>query len=178
MRTESGSHGTCLSFAESIRDNGFRPGRSGIRGAGVYLWAESAEYLALARGWYGFRRDKGDYKRASDKECAVVIAKIVANEDEFFDLEDREVVNHISELSKRKGIDTKNSNDIRKVYEIYIRAVETKAKKEFKVLEGRVGPPPAAYCPEYPVMLLGAPFSYIIRDTAVIINTELVRCTI
>ncbi|URG53043.1 hypothetical protein IG605_001300 [Pectobacterium quasiaquaticum] len=86
-----GSHATCMSRANSIVSEGFRPDGAGRRGRGVYLWhAESlgcGYARSLAHYWYLASNRRQEYKDESDQSCAVLWCSVKVPEDEVLNLE-------------------------------------------------------------------------------------------
>lgn len=95
MPTLMGSHGTCMSRAQSIQANGVQkhPGRMGV---GIYFWTaldEKQLELAdrLSKAWAERARGQNQYKREKDSSIAAVQIRVTAEEDEILYLDDPEL---------------------------------------------------------------------------------------
>lgn len=164
---KQGTHGTCISCAESIEHSGFKmsTGRGGI---GVYFWRDSKLAADLARGWYEFYFSKGKYREFKNSKCAILYVTLNAAEDEILDLEDPEIKDQLYELMEKLDIlPHPKDEEIATAHDLFVRELEKTINKNIKILELRVGLP-KDYFTFYELKALGAPICYIARDSAII----------
>lgn len=84
-----GAHGTTASRADAIHRTGFRAGGASFWGAGVYFFHRFPDGLDLASKWHARSLASGEYALDGDKSCVVIYAKIKADEENVFDLYDK-----------------------------------------------------------------------------------------
>jgi hypothetical protein len=109
--TYTGTHGTSVHRASIIERDGFT-GRAGRGGTGVYLWRQSEYAFELAAAWYRFRNAKDEYHDEPEQGGVVLIADVLASEDEHMDLEAAEVKDRVAELAIAVGISDDSEEDI------------------------------------------------------------------
>lgn len=161
-----GIHGTCRSISKSIENMGFTISR-GRGGNGVYFWRDNQYSMMLAKCWYQQRLKEGRYLGESDMTYAGIRVQIDIPEDRFVDLELPEIKDRIGEITISKGIDSSvGSKEIAALIDYFISKVEEKIGNSILMIMLRVAPPKD--CNKYPFQVLGAPLSYVVRDSAVI----------
>lgn len=98
-----GTHGTCISAAESIVASGFKvPTEVGRAGKGVYFWAHGKQHTDVAKklaiGWHECARRAGTYNKYLNQDCAVLWAEIPVHRDAFLDFNAPELEDALSFL--------------------------------------------------------------------------------
>lgn len=83
-----GAHGTTASRAEIIERTGFCAGGASFWGKGVYFFHRFPDGRDLASKWHVKALEAGLYDSDKDQRCAVIYAKIQAEEENVFDLYD------------------------------------------------------------------------------------------
>lgn len=166
MITYKGSHGTSKNNVHNIWKKGFIHKR-GRGGTGVYFWLESRYYIKLAIGWFRFSKSKGWFSENNPK-CAVIIAEMKAEEREILDFQDDVLKDKIINLAEQKGIDLKNKRNLSGLYDLFIKESEKELKTVFKIILLKAAPPPEDCCPDYPIMIMGAPLCCSVRDNSCI----------
>jgi glutamate synthase domain-containing protein 1 len=161
--THKGVHGTTANAADSIMTNGFKPSRDGRAGRGVYFWHVNRYAESLAVEWV--RAEQG-----SSVKIALVYADLSCDEREILDLENQVLVDRLSELAFKRGI-TKDmkADKISELYDFYVASLEKKLQISFKLIKKKLAPPRKEYS-SYPIVALGAPLAYIVRDVSIIQN--------
>ena len=150
-----GVHGTCRTWARSIKTDGFKASESGRAGPGCYFWrfsssSDYAEYLGFK--WWEAEHKKGNYNKTgvSDKECALLVCNICDdNELNVLDLTAaeqkenlREVIRH--SLNSLKEMDKSaecKEKAISEVYAAYIGLIEGEKGSKFKACIADVAVP-------------------------------------
>lgn len=176
-----GTHGTCTSFAQGIRQNGFVAG-AGRRGHGVYFWAYSStdqEYAtALAKAWWAQAKSMRRYDREADQSCSVLYVKINAQSDKFLDLEEhglkQKLLRFLNDVYKRtlpKGRESLAKSG----YDLFLKMYEKEVNKHFDVIYVTVNPPKSGHWdkPEAfpPFDMMGLAPCYVVRDKGCIVIT-------
>lgn len=142
-----GTHGTCFSFAEEIRNSGFIAG-PGRRGRGVYFWGYSGstkEYAtALANAWWAQAKSMGKYDAVSDQSCSVLNVSINLREGRLLDLEEHEMKQKLllflNDIYKR-SLSKDRVALAEKAYDLFVGIIETELKNKFDVIYVTVNPP-------------------------------------
>lgn len=161
-----GIHGTCQSIAQKIQSSNFKIS-TGRGGSGVYFWRKGRFSSRLSFGWYQQLKDRGKFSGEQDDSYAGIEVELIVNAGEYLDLEDPEVKEELASLIELKGIDSKSDKRmIANLYDAFVKMVEKNAGVSMKLLTLRVAPP--QNFPEYPISALGAPISYIARDSSII----------
>jgi hypothetical protein len=163
MMTLRGSHGTCVSKADRAIRNGFH-GRRGRGGTGVYLWKDSKLSLELAKRWYYLRKGEGAYDSEDNQSGIILLLSISVHEREHVDFEDTQWKDELFEVAQAQGFPTDKAgySHYGALYDFYLSELEKEVGYTIAVVELRVAWPKDTY-PEYPVGLMGAPVSYIVR---------------
>jgi hypothetical protein len=168
MQPLKGTHGTTETRAFSIKKNGFKISLGRV-GNGVYFWCDGPYAEKLAEAWWEFCSDSGDYNSDPEKDCAILITSLNISENEYLDLEQKEIKSQLATLAVTKLRRPREHADIHAVRTLFIRQLETKLRVTFKVIETSVSPPPKRYCEFYPIELLGAPHCYLALDNSCIV---------
>ncbi len=161
MEELEGSHGTSSHRAKLIEKKGFIAS-TGRGGTGIYFWRKSDYYRDLAVAWFKQQESEGTFLKEPKSLCAVIYVRMHVDSDQIIDLEDAEVKDEIDALSREKGIDMSDPREIASLYDYYVSEVENELGKRIVVTVARVAPP--KNCPEYPIIMLGAPLCFIVRD--------------
>lgn len=173
MMNLKGTHGTSVSRAESIRQNGFII-TSGRGGKGAYLWRNSAYSDFLARAWHSQKYYDGDFNRDIDQECAIIHAVINVSENQFLDLEDPDIKDGLTHLAISKKIDLRNKKELSALYDSFVAEVEKQIMTKILTVQLRVATPKSEYVKNYPMAIAGLPLSYIVREPKIIEITEII----
>ncbi len=137
--TLTGTHGTSMSRALSIVNlKKFTPSPEGLGGYGVYFWEVSGSLdfsKKLAQNWWRFASSpKYDvYKDDEDKSLAVLKAKIIPFEREFFDATDDEFLLACSQIAEEKMLFQKE--DIIKLRTAVLMDIEKEMGVNFSVVK-------------------------------------------
>lgn len=163
MVTFEGSHGTTKARAEEIGKKGFDVS-GGRFVSGAYFWIKSHLFVELAIGWY--KRELSKYQSAGEPspKCAVIIADLNCEDNEFIDLDRQDFKDRLAKLSEIRAT---NQNSERAIYALYayvIKELESIGKISFKILLLKVPPPKEVFCPRYKLKILGFPTSVIARS--------------
>lgn len=166
-----GTHGTCYSNAESIRNNGFRYSKINLRGGGIYFWGyilDDLEVYAkdLAIAWWRFAKKRGDYANAVSSSCSVIFAEFKIDNQEILDFEDQQIREQFIVYSQKvyPRIKAINSNEkISTIYDMFISDVEKSMGKSFKMIHVKVQAP-KTYNKVLPMDLTGQPSCYVIKN--------------
>lgn len=167
----NGSHGTCVSCAESIATSGFKGStENGRAGRGVYFWSyvtnrDIAKKLAV--GWHQCANRAGAYSRYSNKSCAVLWAEIPVSKDAYMDFNDPNVEDVLSFLVSQARSGGKEDEPIDnqllyKVHEHVIELAETALNCVIDVIRVRVAPPQKIDFIEK--IYVGHPNCYVVRN--------------
>lgn len=172
-----GVHGTSVSRAQGIQINGFQKSR-GRFGIGVYFWSESPYAEYLAKSWWNFQNTtKNRYSKDKNKGCAVIWGRCQSLENEFLDLDNREIKNRLAELCIEKKLGyTTNSRNLAAIIVLFVSKLEEKLGITFKVIETTVATAPKEFVENYPIGALGAPSCLIVFDEACINITKVSIC--
>lgn len=164
-----GTHGTCVSRAQKIFNEGFiiSCGKKGRIGSGIYFWRKGIYARPLAIAWWYYRTSCNDYDRAEKQECAVIHVSLFLNENEYLNADDFSFNEMLAEFAIRKKLllDEEGTSGL---YDYVIGLVEEKLKTMFKVIEVRVTTPPRKFCKFYPLKLIGTPNCYMVREPSCI----------
>jgi hypothetical protein len=174
-----GTHGTSMSRAISIKDNGFNTKSIGLRGSGAYFWGYTINALEkhvrdLAVAWWRFAHDtKNLYKNDEDKRCCVLFASLESSPADLFDFENQEIrdkfFNYSQEVFPRlKGTDEEKCSAI---YDMYLHDIESKLKREFKIIHVKVQQP-RKFTKHLPLDITGQPSCYVVKDLSCIIAID------
>jgi hypothetical protein len=165
MLTLRGSHGTTVSRAKKIRQQGFKIFRQGGFLTGIYFWRHGRFADDLSEGWWRMRFGRGEFQNDGDTRFAVIHAILSVDEDSYLDMESFEVKEEMWNLAEETGL--KDVKDRAKLYDKFIEIMERGKKIKVKVAELRVSLPNGHFdC--YPMKILGPPFCYAARDVACI----------
>lgn len=167
-----GTHGTTKANAASIQSKGFRKtvGRSGT---GAYLWVVDDGHYAVPLAIAWARSTIGSPSRKSQKDqldqvIAVIHCSISLNRDEeFLDLEAQSMKAMLTEVALKLGLlQSERKEDLCKCVDFLVDRISKKTGVPIVVLQARVAPPPKEYFgkEKYPMKLIGAPLSYIVRS--------------
>ncbi len=166
MIQKKGTHGTCASYVEEIKEHGFKFS-AGRGGTGAYFWRESKHSIKLAKAWYLFQMDRHNYDKVEDNNGAIIIVTITVDNEEFIDIEDTSVKDEFAELLESMGkLNNASDEDICGAWDMYITNIEQETGVKMKLLELRVGVPSTAkrFFSFYSMKALGAPVCFIARD--------------
>lgn len=174
-----GTHGTCISFAEEIIQNGFKmlPGR---RGTGAYFWSYTStlkDYATnLAQAWWSQAKSFGQYNAVTDPSCKVLFVTIQAEDDLFLDLEEHKMKQMLSVFlndSFKRSISLDRAHLADRSYDLFVNLIERKLGKKFQVIHVTVNPPKKEHFANYDRMptfdLMGMPSCYVVKDNKHII---------
>lgn len=181
----AGTHGTCVSCADSIKASGFNaPTEAGKAGKGVYFWAHGKLHTETARklavGWHACASRLGAYSAYPNKDCAVLWAEIPVHRDAYLDFNDSDVedlLNHLVAIAR----DGKKQNEpidhelIHKVHEYVIETAEQQQGCAIDVIRAKVPPPKKMDFIEK--VYIGHPSCYVVRnrfDRINLVNIEYV----
>lgn len=165
MTEFSGTHGTSITRAINIKENGFQLG-TGFRGKGVYFWRGNAYAYILAKGWYRYRLASGVYDQDKQKGYSLIVASIIVDDDSFIDIDEPEIFDQISQLAKAKAI---NGNNIYKLYDEFYDLLQEEMETPIKMVIAAV--PVPREITGYP-RGLGKAICYIVRDGSCIHNLK------
>ncbi|MGB5686330.1 MAG: hypothetical protein WBM35_10980, partial [Candidatus Electrothrix sp.] len=144
-----GTHGTSVSRVASIQQEGFKP-TNGRLGVGIYFWSKSiySEYLACS--WWRQQYEKGGYRDDKNTACGIINAKFRLEEKYFLDLNDKILKEKLAVICQEQNI--KYRTDARQcaaVISLFVKKLEDKFNRQFKLLEMPVAPPDPKYAPNY-----------------------------
>ena len=162
-----GAHGTSTRASKSIARRGFEIGQTGLRGAAVYFWHEGPYYLELACGWYRQRRGQ---------RGVVVTGVVSADESRYLNLEDRKIPTQLDQLARTHQLNVFDRDEITRIYNTFITALEEETGEKIQVVLCRVNPPRKEFCPNYSVNFLGAPWCIAVRDPSCITVDKKIGC--
>jgi len=156
-----GTHGSCYSNAESIRNNGFRYSKMNLRGGGIYFWGyilDDLEVYAkdLAIAWWRFAKKRGDYTNTVSSRCSVIFANFKIDNQQIreqFIVYSQKVYPIIKAINPNEKIST--------IYDMFINDVEKSMGKCFKMIHVKVQAP-KTYNKVLPMDLTGQPSCYVI----------------
>ena len=158
-----GTHGTCVSRAESITVHGFGTGR-GLRGSGVYFWSYTIESLedyvrALAIAWWRFAKDsKQHYKNEYNQSCSILYVSFNLDQNDILDLENQLLRDKFIEYSQKilpkldKHSDS-NEEKIRTIYDMFVKDIENWQKKHTKLYMLKFRDQERCYLNTYPTKI-------------------------
>lgn len=84
-----GIHGTCVSHAKLIGEQGVKAFGGGRAGSGFYLWAylaDDARAVQLGRDWHAWKLDRGDYSKCAERGCAILQCEIELDPHSYLNL--------------------------------------------------------------------------------------------
>ncbi|AEV28935.1 hypothetical protein SpiGrapes_1115 [Sphaerochaeta pleomorpha str. Grapes] len=165
----NGLHATTASNYQNICCEGFKSG-TGLRGSGVYFW-DDEEGLAyeLSCNWYDYSLNKlKAYKDCENKEMVIILGQWDIEENEFIDLEARELRVEIYQTGIALKIDMTNRSNLCGLFDAFIKRFEIEIGCQIKVMGVGVSPLSKDYSPNYPCQVLGPPYCYIVRDAGII----------
>ena len=166
MKRLQASHGTSKQCADSIQSQGGFQCSSGSLGRGAYFWGEEEYLEELAEAWAQFRFSEGCY--GNHDALLILLVEITVNPNRVFDI-DKKVKLAIAKLMHEKVLDTSNIEEISETYDIFIRGVEKKIGRPFKVIKGEVPLAPKKYFKEnFPYAVLGQATCYAVVDREII----------
>ena len=159
-----GTHGTSSFRAKAIQASKFIP-TTGRAGLGVYFWKKTAFAERFAKDWHRDRLSEGLYGGEADQLCAVILADIVTNTDQYFDLEDPAFKEKLMTLIvEREAKGTKmDTAACVKLRTALLRRFEDHLGCKATVLQVAL-PPPKASGSWYLINPLGAPLCYLVID--------------
>jgi len=168
-----GIHGTCSSYADSIRANGFRYSHVGLRGRGVYFWGYTLDDLEaygreLAIAWWRFAKQRGDYAKATKQNCSVIFTDLTVESQDILDFEDQQVREKFVVYSQKvyERIEGKSQEEkISTIYDLFVGEVENTIGKTFSMIHVKVQAP-KTYKKLLPIDLTGQPSCYVIKNLA------------
>jgi len=163
MKKLSGTHGTTIARTEKISREGFK-GRIGRRGTGVYFWCDSYHAKDLAESWWRYSNDRGRYIGDNNTNFALIIGFFEVNDDEYLNIETHELKNQIAIIIANKKIPNRLEY-LAATYDLFINRLEAQNNQKYQIIEMRVSPPQMKYCEYYPILILGDPYCYLVRDT-------------
>ncbi len=164
MFSIEGSHGTCISRAKAIQNQGFQY-RSGRVGGGAYFWCQEKYNKLLALAWYKQQLAGKIYKNDDDPLPAIVFADLHCNDSELLDLEkDRDLKFRIDQLADDFSIDKNNKEDLAAVHDLFIECLESEREIKCSILLVKVAMPRGLSKNDYPIVILGAPFCAVVRN--------------
>lgn len=171
MGNYSGTHGTSQSRANYILKNGFKIS-SGRAGKGVYFWCDGPYAEKLAIAWWEFCNSRNKFKNDDEKECNILLANFGIQDEEFLDLERRDIKAGLAQMAVNRGIesDRDSQNALRAAF---IRKLESELNVKFKVIELSVSLPGREFCSFYPLGLIGSPHCYLVFDANCINITKI-----
>ncbi len=173
-----GTHGTCASFAEDIRNSGFSFG-PGRRGKGVYFWGYSGankEYAtALAKAWWAQAKAIRKYDAASDQDCNVLHVDIKPEEGCLLDLEElvmkQTLLQFLNDIHKR-SLPKDRASLTEKAYDLFVHMLEKQLNKKFDVIYTTVNPPKTDFWDKrdrFPGFdIIGMAPCYVVKNTGCI----------
>lgn len=166
--TLSGVHGTTVSRAEKIAQDGFKPSEAGYRGKGIYFWRRNPyvpEYTNhLAISWYLTAKAQGHYSKDTDGRCAIISAQIKVAEDNFVDLTGPEVNDQLVAfyyLNKYK-----DEMKAASLYDEFIEQLEQELNCGIQVITLTF--PTPSKCKICPKQALGMPLCYVVKQASCI----------
>ncbi|MGL0953252.1 hypothetical protein [Vibrio vulnificus] len=170
-----GTHGTCVSRANLIKDNGFSGSTHGRRGSGAYFWGYTRDVLQeyareLARAWWRYALEKPKYyQKEKDQGCCVIYVTLETNSTDVLDFENQELRDHFFEychktLPRLEGSDEEKMSTI---YDMFINEIEEKLEKRFKIVHVKVQQPPKTK-KVLPLDITGQPSCYVVKDLSCI----------
>ncbi|MFC8751014.1 hypothetical protein ACN429_23045 [Pseudomonas oryzihabitans] len=190
-----GTHGTCVSRAEQIVQQGTMakgPGRVGI---GAYFWtavndSEPCRAYAgkLATGWALRASRQGQYRGERDQGIAIVHTVIAVEEDDYISLDDPQFLYWLRDFLGRRLMEHyhvdavekldasrlhKKEDMIHGIIEAFVAQLEENLGTAFKVIFKSVQ---ANKCIDDPLLpFIGNPNCFAVRDTAVIRKLEITK---
>ena len=166
MKQFQASHGTSKQYANSIQSEGGFQCSSGRLGRGAYFWGEEEYLKELAEAWVRFRYSEGRYR--DNDTLSILLVEITVDLNRVFDI-DKKVRLAIAKLMNEKELDTSNTEKISEAYDSFIRRVEEKIGKPFKVLKGEVPLAPKKHFKKnFPYKVLGQATCYAVIDRGII----------
>lgn len=171
-----GTHGTCVSRANLIRQNHFCSSSAGLRGAGVYFWGYTSVSLRdyareLAISWWRFAHNKqGNYSKEKDKKCCVVYVSLNTQGLDVLDLENQEVRDTFIEYCQRVSPHIICEDDREKtsrLYDMFVDELEEKLERNFKVVHVKVQRPRKTQG-ILSLDITGQPSCYVVKDVSCI----------
>lgn len=143
-----GMHGTCASFAELIKKNGFNQS-IGRRGTGVYFWSYSGTSKpyanSLAYAWWNFCFETSRYNSAQDK--SFVLFDVNIETERIIDLEQHDLklrlLKFVHQASSR-AIESKRNDLVNKSYDLFVNMLEERGGA-IDVIHVTVNPPAKKY---------------------------------
>ncbi|EOS8555145.1 hypothetical protein ACNPP3_004434 [Vibrio vulnificus] len=151
-----GTHGTCRTWGEQIRENGFAASKAGRAGPGCYFWRylddnDYANFLAFR--WWQAEEKRGEYslkKGVKDPSCAVLDCSFDVDDVVVLDLSHGELKEDVrilikSELNRLKleGLpsDMTEEDVVSSLFQTYIDTVGEEEGVEFKLVVADVAIP-------------------------------------
>lgn len=176
-----GTHGTSASRADSIINNGFAlPNVGGglRRGTGCYFWEHyygSDFALLLAKIWWEYSHDKGQYRDDDKPQCAVIVADISFSDDRFLDFQAAAVKQAFMNFIKsiEDSVPEEEQGDefklICKKYDMFLDLIEEKSGKDYHVFRVQIPIGNNRKLKETAqVKLLGEPIALVVKETSCI----------
>jgi len=167
-------HGTCTSFAEQIKINGFNLNK-GRRGTGVYFWSYSStskQYAkSLAYAWWSFCSDTNRYSAVTDNSFALFDVKI--DSVNIIDLEQHDLklrlIKFVHDASIR-ATQSQRNDLVNKSYDLFVRMLEERSGP-IDVVHVTVNPPAKKYFSAeharqgHELLEAICPSCYVVRNT-------------
>lgn len=169
-----GTHGTCRSRTDLIKNEGFNVSSTGKRGSGVYFWGYTLDSLEvhaknLAVQWWFFSNKKGIYHEETDKRCSIIFVSFDVEPDKLLDLENQIVRDGLIEYYSKvhHKITSTGDEKLSIIYDMFVNDLETKISEKFKLVHVRI-PQPNGFKTELPRDITGQPSCYVVKDTSCI----------
>ncbi|EKO3508509.1 hypothetical protein LCL63_001708 [Vibrio fluvialis] len=146
-----GTHGTCVSRADSIMKDGFDRLGVGRHGTGVYVWygkvKHSDKAKLLGKCYADEARGRGEYKDEKDKSTSVIECEIHTQSESFVDLTDEDTHDLFQEYARANENILRNSKygDYKqraaKVADGFIHDLEVETGRKVEVVKTRTVAP-------------------------------------
>ena len=170
-----GSHGTTVEKSKSIQEKGFEKSK-GRFGDGIYFWCESPYAEYLAKSWWRFCVFDGRYAGGECNDCAIVWADIEINENEFLDLDQKDIKYNLATLCLKCGIGYEAKNrEIASIITTFLSMLEEELDCKFKVIETSTAMN-KKFMEQYPISIIGAPGCYVVFDKRCIMINDITNC--
>lgn len=151
LLTLYGTHGTCVSRAESILEEGFDRLGIGRHGTGVYFWfgkvKHSDKAKLLGKCYADEARKRGEYVDEKDKATSVIECEIQTASECFVDLTDEDTHDLFQEYARanEKILRSSKYGDFKqraaKIADGFIKDLETETGHKVEVVKTRTVAP-------------------------------------
>lgn len=156
-----GVHGTTKIAAQSIQKQGFKISQHGRAGSGIYFWHVNIYAESLAIDWVYFENGPG-------VPVTIIYADLACEENEILDMENQVFADQLATTAMRRNImPNSGKKEISALYDYYVASLEKKLGTTFRLIKKKLAPPPAN-TRGYPIIAVGAPLAYIVRDVSII----------